>query len=585
MENVLLQASLFLSAAVIAVPLSQRLGLGSVLGYLLAGVLLSPLLHLIDSNTEQIQHYAEFGIVIMLFLIGLEMRPERSWEMRESLIGLGGLQIFITTSIIAFIAIQISLPWQTALTIALILSLSSTAIVLQTITEKKMQHTEIGKSAIAILLMQDIAVIPMLVIIPLLALPELQVDALLKLVLTGQELSEEKTNYSIIAQLPGWITALIITGSIITIVLASKYLTEPIIKYISQYGTREIFLAATCLLIISIAYLMTLVGLSPALGTFLVGLVLSNSKYRHALASELDPFKGLLLGLFFLTVGAGINFNLLIANPFSILALTIILIITKGFLLFILAKIFLLDNVSSFLIALYLSQAGEFGFVLLALAKTAHVLPPYIAENLLLIITLSMLITPLLFFLVQKLKTINSLFAVDNHLTKKGSSPKIMIIGMSEAGKSMSKILLNYGIDPIVLDKSPSNIRMLRENGIKALLGDATNRAVLTKAGIKNSKIIIITISNASKSIAVVQLIIKNYPSIKLIVRAINPECYEKLNSLGIRDIVMEPHYSALHLTEKTLTALGEDPYEINKNIKEFDFSSPLLGTSKTKKY
>ena len=235
MENVLLQASLYLSAAVLAVPLSQRLGLGSVLGYLLAGIFIGPLLHFIGSNTDQIQHYAEFGIVIMLFLIGLEMRPQRLWAMRDSLIGLGGLQIFITTCILSFIAIQLSLPWQTSVAIALILSLSSTAIVLQTLTEKNLQNTDGGKSAIGVLLMQDIAVIPILAMLPLLALPELQVDALLNAVLNGEEVTTEKISTSVISQLPGWISALTITSSIATIILASHYLTEPIINYISKY--------------------------------------------------------------------------------------------------------------------------------------------------------------------------------------------------------------------------------------------------------------------------------------------------------------------------------------------------------------
>ncbi|MDG2473835.1 MAG: cation:proton antiporter [Paracoccaceae bacterium] len=586
MENVLLQASLFLSAAVIAVPLSQRLGLGSVLGYLLAGVFLGPLLHLIGSNTEQIQHYAEFGVVIMLFLIGLEMRPKRIWDMRESLIGLGGLQIFITTCIIAFIAIQLGLPWQTSLAIALILSLSSTAIVLQTLTEKKMQHTEGGKSAIAILLMQDVAVIPMLAILPLLALQELQVEALLSAVLNGEEIVEGKAHSSsIIAQLPGWISALVIASAIATIILASRYLTEPIIKYIAKYGTREIFLAATFLLIISIAYLMTLVGLSPALGTFLVGLVLSNSQYRHALASDLEPFKGLLLGLFFITVGAGINFNLLIQNLFPILSLTISLIVTKSIVLFILAKIFLLEKNSSFLIALYLSQAGEFGFVLLALAKTAHVVPPYVAENLSLVIALSMLITPLLFFLILELKISN--LASKMKLSDKNisSSSRVIIMGLNSVGEIINQILIKHGIDVLVLDHSSSNIKMLRRRGIKALLGDISDPTLLVKAGVKNSEVIVITTSDTQKSINTTEFIIKKHPKTKLIVIARNTNHYKDLYTRGARDIILGTHHGALKVGEKVLATLGENISDVNQIINEFDHSKieSLLAETKSK--
>ena len=585
MENVLLQASLFLSAAVIAVPLSQRLGLGSVLGYLLAGVFLGPLLHLIGSNTEQIQHYAEFGVVIMLFLIGLEMRPKRIWDMRESLIGLGGLQIFITTCIIAFIAIQLGLPWQTSLAIALILSLSSTAIVLQTLTEKKMQHTEGGKSAIAILLMQDVAVIPMLAILPLLALQELQVEALLSAVLNGEEIVEGDTHSSIIAQLPGWVSALVIASAIATIILASRYLTEPIIKYIAKYGTREIFLAATFLLIISIAYLMTLVGLSPALGTFLVGLVLSNSQYRHALASDLEPFKGLLLGLFFITVGAGINFSLLIQNLFPILCLTISLIAAKSIVLFILAKIFLLEKNSSFLIALYLSQAGEFGFVLLALAKTAHVVPPYVAENLSLVIALSMLITPLLFFLILELKISN--LASKMKISEKtiSSSPRVIIMGLDSVGEIISQILIEHGIDVLVLDHSPSNIKMLRQSGIKALLGDISDPTLLVKAGVKDSEVILITTSDTKKSIITTEFIIKKHPKTKLIVIAKSTNHYKDLYTCGARDIILGTHHGALKVGEKILATLGENITAINQIINEYDHSriESLLAETKSK--
>ena len=571
MENFLLQACVYLSAAVIAVPLSQRLGLGSVLGYLLAGVFISPILHLIGSNTEQIQHYAEFGIVIMLFLIGLEMQPKRIWEMRESLVGLGGLQIFITTSVLTFIALIIGLPWQTSLATAMILSLSSTAIVLQTLTEKNLQSSEGGKSAIAILLMQDVAVIPMLAILPLLAMQELQVDALLNAVLTGQEVVEKNINNSVISQLPGWISAIAIASAIIIVILSGRYLTEPIIVYISKYGNREIFLAATFLMIILVAFIMTLVGLSPALGTFLVGLVLSNSRYRHALASDLDPFKGLLLGLFFITVGAGINFSLLIQNFLPILILTTCLIVTKGAILFILAKVFLLKKSSSILIALYLSQAGEFGFVLLALAKTAHVVPDYVADNLSLTIALSMLITPVLFFLVQSIKFSDFKEPNEIPLSKKDGQTKIIIIEMSKFGKATSEFLLHSGHDLIVLDSSSYNIKALRKKGIKALLGDGSDQNLLIKAGIKNAEVVILASYDTKRSIAIANHIVREYPSIKLIVSAIDKEHYKDLYDSGAREIIFETHHSSMLACEKVLVTLGQDRSEIKRDLKDFE--------------
>ena len=571
MENVLLQACVYLSAAVIAVPLSQRLGLGSVLGYLLAGVIISPILHLIGSNTEQIQHYAEFGIVIMLFLIGLEMRPQRIWEMRESLIGLGGLQIVLTTSILTFIAIIIGLPWQTSLATAMILCLSSTAIVLQTLTEKKLQNSEGGKSAIAILLMQDVAVIPMLAILPLLAMQELQVDALLTAVLNGREVVEQNINGNIISQLPGWASTIAIAIAIIIIILSGRFLTEPIIRYISKYGTREILLAATFLMIILVAFIMTLVGLSPALGTFLVGLVLSNSQYRHALASDLDPFKGLLLGLFFITVGAGINFGLLTQNFLSIIMLTLCLIITKGTILFILAKVFLLRRNSSILIALYLSQAGEFGFVLLALAKTAHVVPTYVADNLSLTIALSMLITPILFFLVQKVKLLDFSQPIGKLLSDNEEETKIIIIEMSRFGQVASEVLLKASYNLMILDNSSSNVAKFRKQGIKAFLGDPSNPDLLIKAGIQSTEVVIVASQDPEKSIAITDHIINKYPSIKLIVTAIDKEHYKALYDCGAREIILETYHNSILACEKTLLAMGEDKSQVKKMLKDFE--------------
>ena len=511
------------------------------------------------------------------------MRPQRIWEMRESLIGLGGLQIFLTTSILTFIAIIIGLPWQTSLATAMILCLSSTAIVLQTLTEKKLQNSEGGKSAIAILLMQDVVVIPMLAILPLLAMQELQVDALLTAVLNGREVVEQNINSNIISQLPGWVSAIAIAVAIIIIILSGRFLTEPIIRYISKYGTREIFLAATFLMIILVAFIMTLVGLSPALGTFLVGLVLSNSQYRHALASDLDPFKGLLLGLFFITVGAGINFGLLTQNFLPIIMLTLCLIITKGTILFILAKVFLLKRNSSILIALYLSQAGEFGFVLLALAKTAHVVPAYVADNLSLTIALSMLITPILFFLVQKMKLLDFSQPIGKPSSDYEDGTKIIIIEMSRFGQVASEVLLKASYNLMILDNSSSNVAKFRKQGIKAFLGDPSNPDLLIKAGIKSTEVVIVACQDPEKSIAITDHIINKYPSIKLIVTAIDKEHYKALYDCGAREIILETYHNSILACEKTLLALGEDKSQVKRTLKDFettDFANLINRTS-----
>lgn len=405
MENVLLQACIFLGAAIIAVPISKQLGLGSVLGYLLAGVAISPLLRFVGTNTTDIQHYAEFGIVIMLFLIGLEIKPKKIWRMREDFLGLGGLQIILSNIVFTFLGVQFDLKWQTALATSMILTLSSTAIVLQSFREKHIDKTEGGKRALSILLMQDMAVIPIIALLPLLALPSLQVDALVNAAVTGSTVPELSNN-NLISELPALASAFLVATAIILIILAGHFLTLPIIQYISKYGTREIFLASAFFMIISISYLMSILGISPGLGTFLIGIVLSNSKYRHAIAAELEPFKGLLLGLFFITVGAGINFNLLYNELFEIITITIVVIIIKSVIIFGLAKIFLAQRNTAILLSLGLSQAGEFGFVLISLSKTAHVLPILLADKLAVAIALSMLITPILLISLQKFNVI-----------------------------------------------------------------------------------------------------------------------------------------------------------------------------------
>ena len=402
MENVLLQACIFLGAAIVAVTISKQLGLGSVLGYLLAGIAISPILLFVGTNTTDIQHYAEFGVIIMLFLIGLEIKPKKIWRMREDLLGLGGLQILISSIIFTFLGVQFDLKWQTAVATAMILTLSSTAIVLQSLREKSIDKTEGGKRALSILLMQDMAVIPIIAILPLLALPSLQVDALVNAAVTGSPIPQ-LSNSNLIAELPALASAFVVTSAIILIILAGHFLTLPVIKYISRYGTREIFLASAFFLIISVSYVMSIIGISPGLGTFLIGIVLSNSKYRHAIAAELEPFKGLLLGLFFITVGAGINFNLLIDNLPQIIMITIGVITVKSIIIYGLAKIFLIQRDTSIFLSLALSQAGEFGFVLISISKTAHVLPLILADKLAVVIAISMLITPILFIALDKL--------------------------------------------------------------------------------------------------------------------------------------------------------------------------------------
>ncbi|MFT5066551.1 MAG: CPA2 family monovalent cation:H+ antiporter-2, partial [Reinekea sp.] len=322
MESFLFQATIYLGAAVIAVPLAARLGLGSVLGYLSAGIIIGPIFGLVGAESKDIQHFAEFGVVMMLFLIGLELEPRALWDMRRRLIGLGGLQIVLTTAGIMGASMLLGLDLRTALAVGLIFALSSTAIVLQTLDEKGLMQTNGGRSVFSVLLTQDIAVIPILALLPLLMIANPLTLAPDGSLMRLTEPHDTHTAFSLVEGLPGWGVTLVTLGAVIAIILAGVFLTRPIFRYIHHARLREMYTALALLMVTSIAVLMSMVGLSPALGTFLAGVVLANSEFRHELESDLAPFKGLLLGLFFITVGAGIDFELLTDSPAFILGAT-----------------------------------------------------------------------------------------------------------------------------------------------------------------------------------------------------------------------------------------------------------------------
>ena len=398
MQGMLAQAVIYLAAIVVAVPLARRLGLGSVLGYLIAGMMIGPVLGLVQhSQSTDLMHFAEFGVVMMLFLIGLELDPRALWEMRNRLIGLGGLQIVATGAAITGASVWAGLDWQTGLALGMILSLSSTAVVLQTLSEKKLIHTGGGRAAFSVLLTQDIAVIPMLALMPLLATgsrltinPDGSISRPSDLAKVASEHS-----VSLVEGLPAWGVTLVTLGAVAAIILAGVFLTRPVFRYIHAANMREIYTAVALLIVIGIALLMSSVGLSPALGTFLAGVVLANSEFRHELESSIEPFKGLLLGLFFIAVGAGINFTVLFRDPILIIGLTVVLMVSKGLILFAIGRIFALRKRAQWLFALSLAQAGEFGMVLTTFALQQHVLSTYLAERVLLVIALSLMFTPL----------------------------------------------------------------------------------------------------------------------------------------------------------------------------------------------
>lgn len=575
MGDFLLLAFVFLCAGVVAVPIASRLGLGSVLGYLIAGIAIGPLLGALHVDVIAIQHFAEFGVVMMLFLVGLELEPRLLWQMRDKLLGLGGLQVLLTTLAVASIAFAFGLAWQTSLAIGFVFALSSTAIVLQSLNEKGLMKSDGGQSSFSVLLFQDIAVIPILAVLPLLALPELVDAASHGHVDTGHgdahgSESDHGANLNLMAGLPGWAQGLSTLGAIAAVILFGSVLTRPLFRFIAWARLRELFTAAALMSVIGIALLMTVVGLSPALGTFVAGVVLANSEYRHELESDIEPFKGLLLGLFFITVGASVDFALLGENLSLILSLTLGLMALKAIILLILAYIFKVRGQHKWLFALGLAQAGEFGFVLLSMATQSKVIPDPIADQLLLVVALSMLLTPLLFIIYDRLIAPQYNKAKDREDDKIEPEGKIIIAGHGRFGGIVNRMLRGVGYETTVLDFSSEQLELLRTFGFKVFFGDATRPDLIHTAGIEDAKLFVICIDEREQITELAHHITKNYPHVHVVARAIDRQHVYDLYAAGVRDIIRETFDSGVRAGRSAFEALGIHPFEAERLTRRF---------------
>lgn len=575
MTGFLLLATVFLVAGVIAVPIASRLGLGSVLGYLIAGIAISPVLVWLNVDVVSLQHFAEFGVVMMLFLVGLELEPKMLWDMRARLLGLGGGQVLLTTLAVMAVAMTLGQPWTVALAIGLVLALSSTAIVLQTLQEKGLMRSDGGQSSFSVLLTQDIAVIPMLALIPLLALPELQEALTYAAEHAGDHNADHGGDHgpelSLVAGLSGWQTALVTLGAVGFVLVAGSWLTSPLFRFISAAGLRELFVAAALMLVIGIALLMTLVGLSPALGTFLAGVVLANSEYRHELESDIDPFKGLLLGLFFMTVGAGINFALLGDNLGTILLLTFGLIALKAAVLLMLARVFKLEGADKWLFGLGLAQAGEFGFVLLSFTVANAVIPKPVADQLLLIVALSMLLTPLLFIIYDRLIAPRYAAGQTREADEIEENRKIIIAGAGRVGGLVDRVLRAAGYSSTVIDYNSGQLEILKKFGTSHYFGDASRPDLLHAAGIAEAKVLIIAIDDREKISEITHYVSQNFPQVHIIARARDRDHVYDLWAHGSRDIVRETYDSTMRISRSALEALGHSREKSQNAIDLFD--------------
>ncbi len=553
-DSLLFQAFIYLVAAVVSVPIAKRAGLGSVLGYLIAGVIIGPFVLGLVGHEEGVMHFAEFGVVMMLFLIGLELRPALLWRMRGPILGLGGLQVLLTTLLITVLGIVFGLIWQHALVIGMTLALSSTAIVLQTLNEKGWMKTGAGESCFSVLLFQDIAVIPMLAVLPLLAVG----------------VSTESLSAANESGQAGWINTLKVVGAVAGIIFVGRYVIRHIFRIIADTKLREIFTATALLLVIGTAVLMEAVGLSPALGTFLAGVVLADSEYRHELELNIEPFKGLLLGLFFISVGASIDFNVLFASPIIIMGLVVALIVVKFVVLFGLSKIFKMTFNSGMLFSFALAQGGEFAFVLFSFATKNGVISAQLVNPLIVVVALTMLITPLLIIFYERFfeshKPDNVQAEYDDDIDQGADNP-VLIAGYGRFGQIAGRLLASNGFKTTILDNNASHIEVLRGFGNKVYYGDASRVDLLEMAGASNAKLMIIAIEGREKINELVETISKHFPNLKLLVRAENRTHAFELLKLGVpeENIYRVTFGSSLELGKDALRYLGFNGYRAQR--------------------
>ncbi len=563
MESFLFQASLYLIAVVLAVPVASRLGLGSVLGYLVAGIVIGPVFGLVGSETKDLQHFAEFGVVMMLFLIGLELEPRALWSMRDRLLGLGGLQIVVTALVVTGGALALGQSWRIALTLGIILSLSSTAIVLQTLSEKNLMPTQGGRSAFSVLLMQDIAVIPMLAFLPLLALPGARA-------LAKAQAAETHATLPFLQQLPGWGVTLVTLGAVAAVVLAGHYLIRPLYNFVHRARLREVNTALALMIVVTIATLMLMVGLSPALGAFLAGVVLANSEFKHEIESDIAPFKGLLLGLFFITVGAGIDVDVLLSKPVTLLGLALALMVAKGAVLYGLGKLFKLKGRNQWLFTLGLAQAGEFGFVLTAFAVKQRILPDALAGELLLVIALSMFLTPLFFILHDVLAKRMKEDGETHEADEIDEQQPVIIAGVGRFGQVVNRMVTMSGYRTTVLDHDLNVIQLLRKFGFKGYVGDPTRPELLRAAGLAQASVLVVCLDDRDAATRLVAYARRQREDLHIIARARDREHVFELHRAGADDIVREYFDSALRIGRYVLENVGLSEFEAREMEKTF---------------
>ena len=543
-SNLLLLALVYLAAGVISVPIAQRLGLGSVLGYLIAGAIIGPFaLHLVG-NQAGVMHFAEFGVVIMLFLIGLEVRPTVLWSLRGVFFGLGGIQVALTGLVLAATGMALGMGWRAALALGFILALSSTAIVLQTFEEKGLRHTQAGSAAFGILLFQDVSTIPMFAVLPLLAM-------------NGVQPMAGAAQTGLLSGFPEWMHALAVPAAVLLVIGAGRYLARPVFRFIAKTRSREIFTASALLLVIAVAALMEAVGLSAALGAFLAGVVLADSEFRREIESDIEPFRGLLLGLFFISVGASMNLDLVASKPALLLACVLGLMTIKTIVTYAIARLFRVERRAAALTALALAQGGEFAFVLLGIASALGVVATGISALATAVVAISMALTPILLIAYRRWCTADLSNAAEPENDAFQDRPDAIIAGFGRFGQVVARLLIINGFKTSTLDTSTEQVELVRRFGLRVYYGDATRLDLLQASGAAHARLLVVAIDDRDQADKLVEIAAQHFPNLRILARAYDRRHAYRLLDKGAHVVERETFEAGLTLGAEALKTLG----------------------------
>jgi glutathione-regulated potassium-efflux system ancillary protein KefC len=544
----LFDAMIYLAAAVVCVPLAKRGGLGSVLGYLAAGCLIGPFGLRLATDVDAIMHFAEFGVVLMLFVIGLELEPKRLWSMRQAVFQGGALQLGLCAAAIGGLMLALGLPWRGALVSGFALALSSTAITVQSMNERNLTGTPLGQATFAILLFQDIAAIPLIGLVPLLA----------------------ETPHHSAGEASGLLGVGKVVAAIVLVVFIGRYLTRPALRVVARTELRELFTAFALLLVVGIALLMAAAGVSMALGAFLAGVLLASSEYRHALETDIEPFRGLLMGLFFMAVGMSIDFGLLARKPLTILLIVTAFLAVKTIALAVIARPLGIGSRQRWLIAALLGHGGEFAFVVFGVAGQARLLPGDWDAVFTLVVALSMAATPLLLILNDRLTARGAKDQAREYDAVESSGAPVLMAGFGRYGQIVGRLLFASGQRVTVLDHDPEQIEIVRKFGFRVFYGDATRLDLLTAAGAGQARVLVNAVDNIADSLALVDLVREHFPNLRIVARARNVTHYFGLRERGVEMPERETFESALVSARRTLELLGVAPYEARERADRF---------------